>query len=187
MRTRFPLLLTTALVLAATPAAAQHCWPSAIALFVRDARGGLVDPRPLMDSLQYAPRRLETADFVVRVVLIHPDDTNSSDRPGGTPAITWYGQGDCRIDMREVVLRRGPVVMRLWVDLHVDTQARPGSSTFLLKTPPFATGTWRLDVCRLPDGQTHVYAPIPTRWVRVSESGDPGTPWQPPQRCAREG
>lgn len=187
MRIRISALLAVGLAFAATPAAAQHCWPSAIALLVRDAQGALVDPRPLMDSLQYSPRRGETADFVVRVVLIRPNDTNSVDQPGGTPAITWYGQGACRIDMREVVLRRGGVVMRLWMDLHIDTQRNPGSSTFLLKSPPFASGTWRLDVCRLPDGESHIYAPIPTRWVRVSESGDPGTPWQPPQGCGTAG
>jgi hypothetical protein len=176
-------LLAAGLALAATPAAAQHCWPTSIALVVRDEHGQVIDPRPLMDSMRYSPRRLETADFVVRVVLIHPNDTNSFDRPGGTPAITWYGQGDCRVDMREVVLRRGAEVMRLWMDLHLDSQARPGSSDFLLKSPPFAPGTWRLDVCRLPPGKTHSYALIPTRWVRVSASGDPGTPWQPPQGC----
>ncbi|HEV7589741.1 MAG TPA: hypothetical protein VGO40_16620 [Longimicrobium sp.] len=187
MRIHIAGLLAAGLALAASPAAAQHCWPTSIALVVRDAAGAVVDPRPLMDSVQYSPRRREPADFMVRVALIHPNDTNSFDRPGGIPAITWYRQGDCRVDVREVVLRRGPVVMRLWMDLHLDSQARPGSSDFLLKSPPFAPGTWRLDVCRLPQGKMHAYAPIPTRWVRVSASGDPGTPWQPPQGCGTAG
>ena len=178
------ILVAAAVILAAAPAAAQHCWPSMIALVVRDASGAVIDPAPLMDSLRFSPGRGETADFVTRRALIRPEDTNRFDQPGGTPVIAWYGQGACRVDMREVVLRRGGVVMRLWMDLHVDTQAHPGLSTFLLKSPPFAAGTWRLDVCRLPEGETHAYAPIPTRWVRVSDSGDPGTPWQGPQGCA---
>ena len=180
------ILVAAAVMLAATPAAAQHCWPSMIALVVRDANGGVIDPAPLMrDSVRYSPGRGETADFVVRRALIHPNDTNSFDRPGGTPVIAWYGQGACRVDMREVVVRARGKVMRLWMDLHIDTQARPGSSSFLLKAPPLADGTWRLDVCALPEGESHVYTPIPMRWVRVSDSGDPGTPWQPPRGCER--
>jgi hypothetical protein len=185
MRIRIPALLAAGLTLAATPAAAQHCWPSMIALVVRDADGAVINPAPLMrDSVRYSPARGETADFVVRRALIRPLDTNRFDQPGGMPVIAWYGQGACRVDMREVVVRARGKVMRLWMDLHIDTQARPGSSSFLLKAPPLADGTWRLDVCALPEGESHVYTPIPTRWVRVSPSGDPGIPWQPPQGCA---
>jgi len=184
MRIRIPSLLAAGLALTATPAAAQHCWPSMIALVVSDASGAVVDPAPLMrDSVRYSPGRGETADFVVRRALIRPLDTNRFDQPGGMPVIAWYGQGACRVDMREVVVRARGKVMRLWMDLHIDTQARPGSSSFLLKAPPLADGTWRLDVCALPEGESHVYTPIPTRWVRVSDSGDPGTPWQPPRGC----
>lgn len=184
MRIQRVSLAALGLVLAASPAAAQHCWPSMIALVVRDARGEVMNPGPLMDSLRYSPARRETADFVVRAALVHPGDTNAFDQPGGTPSIVWYGQGDCRVDMREVVLRAPGVVMRLWMDLHLDTQRRPGPSSYLLKTPPLANGTWRLDVCRLPEGTNGGYAPIPTRWVRVSERGDPGTPPQAPAGCA---
>ncbi|HEX6748340.1 MAG TPA: hypothetical protein VF092_13675 [Longimicrobium sp.] len=180
------LLAAIAAAFAAPSAAAQHCWPTGIALLVRDAQGAIIDPRPLVDGMQYSPQRGETegfSDFRVRAALIDPEETNNFDRAGGTPVIIWYGQGDCRVDMREVVLRRGPTVMRLWMDLHVDSDARPGPSDFLLETPPFASGTWRLDVCSLPEGVLHHYTPIPTRWVRVSALGDPGTPWQPPQGC----
>ena len=183
MRIRLLALLAAGLVLTAAPAAAQHCWPSMIALVVRDAQGAVIDPFPLMDSVRYSPARRETADFMVRRALIHPDDTNRFDQPGGTPVIAWYGQGDCRVDMREVVVRAQGRVMRLWMDLHIDTERRPGSSSFLLEAPPLADGTWRLDVCALPDGESHRYTPIPTRWVRVSPSGEPGTPWQPPRGC----
>ena len=181
MRIRTLAALAAGLMLAATPAAAQHCWPSMIALVLRDANGAVIDPS--RDSIRYSPARGETADFMVRRVLIRPGDTNSFDRPGGMPVMGWYGQGACRVDMREVVVRGNGKVMRLWMDLHIDTQAHPGSSTFLLEAPPLADGTWRLDVCRLPDGESHVYAPIPTRWVRVSRSGTSDIAWQGPQGC----
>ena len=97
------ILAAAAVMLAATPAAAQHCWPSMIALVVRDASGAVIDPAPLMlDSVRYSPARGETADFVTRRALIRPLDTNRFDQPGGTPVIAWYGQGACRVDMREV-------------------------------------------------------------------------------------
>jgi len=179
-------LALAASLLAAFPAAAQHCWPTSIALMVRDERGTVIDPSPLMDSLRYSPARRETADFLVRVVRIHPASTNDFDRPGGIPMITWYGQGDCRVDMREVVLRRGGAAMRLWMDLHLDAERHPGAGDFILKAPPFAAGTWRLDVCALPHPATDGYAIIPPRWVRVSASADPAAAWQPP-RCGAAG
>jgi hypothetical protein len=176
------ITLALALSLVAGRAAAQHCWPTSIALMVRDEHGAVIDPRPLMDSLRYSPARGETADFQVRVVRIHPTSTNDFDRPGGIPMITWYGQGDCRVDIREVVLRRGGAEMRLWMDLHLDSERHPGAGDFILKAPPFAAGTWRLDVCALPEPKVNTYASIPPRWVRVSESVDATTAWQAP-RC----
>jgi hypothetical protein len=176
------ITLALALSLVAGRAAAQHCWPTSIALVVRDERGAVIDPSPLMDSVSFSPGRREGADFAVRVVRIHPASTNDFDRPGGIPAITWYGQGACRVDMREVVLRRGGAAMRLWMDLHLDSERRPGSSDFILKAPPFAAGTWRLDVCALPEPKVNTYASIPPRWVRVSASADPRAAWQAP-RC----
>jgi len=183
MRIRIATLLAAGLALAATPTAAQHCGPTAIALILKDARGAVIDPRPLMDSVQYSPGRDEDADFMVRVVLIHPNEMGRWDQPGGTPAITWYGRGDCRVDMREVLLRRGRVAMRLWMDLHLNSLQSRWPSSYVLESPPFASGTWRLDVCTVPTGDSDRYPPIPARWVRVSDSGDPGTPWQPPQGC----
>jgi len=175
------LLLALSAMLVAAPAAAQHCWPSIVALVVRDADGAVLDPARL-DSFTYAPKRRETADFQVRAVRVDTTDQNSFDR-GATPVLTWYGQGDCRVDMREVVLHRGGSVMRLWMDLHVDTEANPGSSYFMLDTPPFAAGTWRLDVCRMPDGGQNGYTPVPPRWTRVSASGNAAAAWQAPQGC----
>lgn len=182
MRIRTLAALAAGLMLAATPAAAQHCWPSMIALVLRDANGAVIAPPP-MDSIRYAPARRETSDFVVRRALIQFDDTNAFDRPGGTPVLAWYGQGDCRVDMREVVVRGNGKVMRLWMDLHIDTQARPGRSSYTLEAPPLADGTWRLDVCGLERKAGSGYEPIPPRWVRVSESGTAEIPWQGPQGC----
>ena len=186
MRIRtIPLLAGLALV--ASHGAAQHCWPSMITVVVRDAGGAVIDPAPLMDSLRFSPAPGKTADFMTRRALVDPHDTNRFDQPGGTPVIAWYGQGDCRVDMREVVLRARGKVMRLWMDLHVDTRAHPGRSSYLLEAPPLADGTWRLDVCRLPSAKTDGYALIPGRWVRVSDSGEPGSPPQGPQGCGGAG
>lgn len=174
-------LLALALTLIAGPAAAQHCWPSTIALLVRDARGAVLDPQRL-DSIAYAPTPdPDTADFRVGPERINVAD--SQDSEGKTPVLAWRGRGDCRIDMREVVLRRGVQVMRLWMDLHVHTLRKSGASQFLLETPPFGSGTWRLDVCAMPEGPQPAFTPIPERWTRVSASGAPGTPPQAPQGC----
>jgi hypothetical protein len=179
---RRPILLALAALVAATPAAAQHCWPTIIALVVRDADGASIDPARL-DSIAYAPNgRDATADFAVRPIHVDTASDQSFER-GPTPVLAWYGQGDCRVDIREVVLRRGGEVMRLWVDLHLDTGKHPGPSYFSLNTPPFAAGTWRLDVCGVPRGVPGRYAQIPPRWTRVSVSGAPGIPRQAPQGC----
>ncbi|HYH82361.1 MAG TPA: hypothetical protein VEX86_21395 [Longimicrobium sp.] len=174
------ILLALAATLVGSNAAGQHCWPSSIALVVSDARGAVLDLERL-DSIAYSPEPGDDADFAVGTRRI--DVTGRSWFEGSTPALLWQGRGDCRVDVREVVLRRGEEVMRLWMDLHIATQRRPGPSAYLLRPPPFAAGTWRLDVCELPFGKTGGRAEIPPRWVRVSASGDPGTPWQAPQGC----
>jgi len=174
------ILLALAATLVASNAAAQHCWPSTIALLVRDARGAVLNPERL-ESIAQSPGAGDDADFAVGTQRIDIDDAGSFD--GTTPAYVWRGRGDCRVDVREVVLRRGREVMRLWMDLHVNTKERPGDSSFLVEAPPFATGTWRLDVCALPDGSTGAFTRVPPAWVRVSASGEPGTPWQAPQGC----
>lgn len=173
-------LLALAATLVASNAAAQHCWPSTIALLLRDAHGAVIDPERL-DSIAYAPEPGQEADFSVGPKRIDVDHANSFD--GTTPVLAWQGRGDCRVDVREVVLRRGREVLRLWMDLHVNTLAHPGDSSFLLEAPPLAAGTWRLDLCALPEGGAGAFTRVPQAWVRVSTSGDPGTPWQAPQGC----
>ncbi|HEX8904066.1 MAG TPA: hypothetical protein VF771_04450 [Longimicrobiaceae bacterium] len=181
------ILIAAALMVAASPVAAQHCWPTGIALIVQDEHGAIIDPHPLMQSLEYSPPRGETegfADFHVDAVLIDSLDRNNWNRPGGIPVIEWYGRGDCRVDMREVVLHRDGKTMRLWMDLHLDSQRNPDPSDFMLRTPLFAEGTWRLDVCAMPEGSLHRFVVIAPRWVRVSPSGNPRAGWQPPRGCA---
>jgi hypothetical protein len=168
-------------------ASAQHCWPTSFALVVRGPNGAVIDPRPLLDSLRSSPASTREVDFRTEVINLDPGDTNADRGASGMPAIVWYGQGACRVDVREVVLRRGGVVMRLWMDVHLDSQRRPGPSDYLLKTPPLEDGTWRLDVCVLPTPRVNTRAAIPSRWVRVSASGEPGTPWQAPQGCGAAG
>ncbi len=178
---RIPLLLAVA-IFAGLPARAfaQHCWPVSIALLVRDGAGQPV-AREQLDSVAYTPRPGKGADFAVQGARINTEDGNAASGP--TPVIHWYGRGDCRVDLREVVLYRQGVAMRLWMDLHVNSLARPGSSQYVLETPPLGAGTWRLDVCGVPDGRMNAFAAIPPRWVRVSATGEPGTPWQGPQGC----
>jgi len=174
------ILLALAATLVASNAAAQHCWPSTIALLVRDARGAVLDLERL-DSVALSPEPGDEADFSAGTRRI--DVTGRNAFEGSTPALVWQGRGDCRVDVREVVLRRGQEVMRLWMDLHIATKDRPGPSSYLLMAPTFAVGTWRLDVCGLGFGELDRRAEIPPTWVRVSASGEPGTPWQAPQGC----
>src|SRR5687767_14776232 len=51
----------------AAPARAQHCWPSNVALLVRDEQGALIHPRELT-GYTYTPERPDSADtqFTVR-------------------------------------------------------------------------------------------------------------------------
>lgn len=53
-----PLLLACAAL--ASPAAAQHCWPSSVALLVRDERGALADPAQF--EVSFTPERPDSSD-----------------------------------------------------------------------------------------------------------------------------
>jgi hypothetical protein len=164
--------LALAATLAVFPATAnaQHCWPAQLALLVRGSAGAIVSPENL-DRLDFAPEPSRGADFAVRKTDI--DLRNSDAVRGHLPAMVWSGRGDCRIELREVVLRQGETEMRLWLDVIIDTQRRPGPSAFSLETPPMATGTWRLAGCTLPAGKTGVYVAIPPRWERLSGGAHP--------------
>lgn len=173
------IFLALAGLLVSSPASAQHCWPATIALVLRDSAYNAIDPAHV-DSLEVSPKPGAMADFRVITGRIDPSDSNRRD--GTVPAFLWAGRGDCRVDIREVVIRRQGVVMRLWMDLHIDTLRRPGPSQFMLDTPPLGNATWRLDVCALPDAQVNTYTAVPQGWSRVSTKGDEA-PWQAPQAC----
>ena len=72
----------------------------------------------------------------------------------------------------EVTLARGGRVMRLRLNLRLDTEADPAPTEYVLDAPPFAEGTWEL-VQPLPPGRLNGPArvPAPSRWRRVAENG----------------
>ena len=62
-----PLLLTLMACGVAIPAAAQHCWPSSLALVVHDSTGHIIHPQDF-DTVAYTPVKPDSADtqFAVR-------------------------------------------------------------------------------------------------------------------------
>jgi len=179
MRLSLATLIAAALVFGTAPAAGQPCAASMIALRVHDARGDVMDPTGL--RIEYRPLPARAREFAVERREISIRDVPHEP----VPAIVWYGRA-CILDLREVVIRQGRTVLRLWMDLHLDARAEGRSARFVLDTPPLATGTWRLDVCRLPPADEGGLAQVPLVWVRVSESGNPRERWQPPFGCERD-
>lgn len=162
------LLVVLASVAMARPAAAQHCWPSSVALLVRDEAGTLIHPREL-SGYTYTPERPDSSDQGFQVRRLAGDRWASA--PEGTHALHWYGRGDCRVQVDEVVLRRGERVMRLRMNLRLDTDADPGPTEYVIDTPPFAAGTWELAL-PLPPGRTGGAAAVTAdRWRRLPDGG----------------
>jgi hypothetical protein len=161
------ILALLACAVLATPAAAQHCWPSSVALLVRDEQGALIHPREL-NGYTYTPERPDSADMAFAVRRLN----RSSLAPAGAHALLWWGRGDCRVHLDEVVLTRGGRVMRLRLNLRVDTDASPGPSEYVIDTPPFQPGTWQLTP-PLPPGELEGAAPVTAdRWRRLPEGVD---------------
>lgn len=171
LRPSFVLPLLVLLAAAAAvplPAAAQHCWPSSLALLVHDEEGRILHPDSV-GEYAYSAERADSADtgFRVRRLDAHWKDVV----PGGTPALYWWGQGDCRVDVDEVTLTRGGRVMRLRMNVRLNTGARPGPTEYVVDAPPFAEGTWEL-AHPLPPG--NLDRPVrlrADRWRRVAEVG----------------
>lgn len=163
------LLVPLACLAFARPAAAQHCWPSAVALLVRDERGTLIHPNELT-SYTYTPQPPDSSGQAHQV-RGRTDDRWAPRAPRGTHALYWFGQGRCRVYLDEVVLRRGDAVMRLRLNLRLDTDLHPGPTEYLIDTPAFQPGTFEL---RLPlppgrlDGPAWVTA---GRWRRLADGG----------------
>jgi hypothetical protein len=159
-----PILLTCAL---AAPAAAQHCWPSSVSLLVRNERGSLIHPREL-DGYAYTPEKPDSSDQGHD--LVHRTDGRWVPRvPPGTYALHWWGRGDCRVYLDEVVLRRGGREMRLRLNLRLDTEENPGPTEYLIDTPAFQPGTFELGL-PLPAGRLHGPAWVTAgRWRRLPD------------------
>ncbi len=161
------IILPILAVLTASAARAQHCWPSSVGLVVRDGAGAVLDPAAL-DSVAYSPQPSEPADFRVepwRVTAVGLPGAGAKD---SVTVLLWYGRGRCRIEMDEVVLREGDREMRLRLHVRVDTELRPGPSSYLLDLPPFAAGTFELDWDDRGGGRSAEPLVIPAgRWRRV--------------------
>lgn len=160
-----PVLL--ACLALARPAAAQHCWPSTVAVAVRDEAGTFVHPGEL-ESYAYTPERPDSSDqeFAVRRL----DGSRWEPLvPPGTHMLVWWGRGDCRVYLDEVVLTRGGGVMRLRLNLRLDTDATPGPTEYLVDTPRFAPGTWELAL-PLPSGHPGKATVVTAdRWRRLPD------------------
>jgi hypothetical protein len=164
-----PLLLVLVACAVAAPLEAQHCWPSNLALVVHDSGGAIIHPQEF-DTVTYSPVKPDSADtqFAVRRLGAHWKGVV----PEGTHALYWWGEGDCRVYVDEVRLTHGGRVMRLRLNVRLDTDARPGPTEYVLMAPPFAEGTWEL-VQPLPPGRLNrpVRVPAASGWRRVAESG----------------
>lgn len=162
-------LVLLALAALARPAAAQHCWPSNVALLVRDEAGTLIHPREL-SGYSYTPERPDSSDQKFQVRRLTADRWGPL-APEGTHALYWWGRGDCRVQLDEVVLRRGDREMRLRLNLLLDTGADPGPTEYVIDTPPFRTGTWEL-MMPLPPGRLGGAAGVTAdRWRRLPDGG----------------
>lgn len=74
--------------------------------------------------------------------------------------------------VEEVVLRRGEAVMRLRLNLRLDTDADPGPTEYLIDTPAFQPGTFELGL-PLPPGRTGGAAWVTAgRWRRLPDGAD---------------
>src|SRR5688500_15337290 len=160
------LLAAAALLLCAAPAAAQHCWPSSFMLVLRDSLGTAIHPGRF-DSISYTPQASDGADYQVQAQVMAPEESGGLAGGLGLPVLHWFGRGDCRVLVQEVVLWENEVAMRLLTGVEIDTDRDPGPSRFVVEAPPFQPGTWRLSP--LPPGT--VDAPTVVRaeaWQRVA-------------------
>lgn len=166
-----PILILIALLLTAVarPARAQHCWPSRVALLVRDEQGALIHPREL-DGYTWTPQAPDSADMAFAVRWLRAGDAAAL-VSGGAYALVWSGRGDCRVWLDEVSLTRGGRTMRLRLNLRLDTDADPGPAEYVLDAPPFAEGAFE-PAAPLPPGATNGVAAVPAgRWRRVPDGG----------------
>lgn len=164
VRQSVSIAFVLAFALVARPAAAQHCWPSSVSLLVRDEQGALIHPREL-EGYTYTPERPDSSDQRHDVQRVR----QNPQAPGGTYALHWWGRGDCRVYLDEVVLTRGGQAMRLRLNLRLDTDADPGPTEYVIDTPAFQPGTWEL-MMPLPAGKLNGAARVTAeRWRRLPD------------------
>jgi hypothetical protein len=164
------LLALLACAALARPAAAQHCWPSSLALLVRDEAGALIHPRELT-GYTYTPAPPDGPDMKFRIQRLAGAEAGGL-APNGTHALQWHGHGDCRIDLDKVVLHRGAATMRLRMHVRLNTLEHAGHTEYVIDTPPFAEGTWELRD-PLPDGPPQgATAVTADQWRRLPDGGE---------------
>jgi hypothetical protein len=164
------LLILVACAALARPAAAQHCWPSSVALLVRDDEGALIHPRELT-GYTWSPQHADGPDMKFVVRRLEGEHAGGL-APDGTHALQWSGHGDCRIDLDEVVLHRGGTTMRLRMHVRLNTLAHPGHTEYVIDTPPFQAGTWELDGAVAPVAGSGATAVTADRWRRLPDGVD---------------
>ena len=176
MRISRSILLAVAvlggIVASSAEVAGQHCWPAMVGLVVRDSAGAVMEPGKL-DSIAYAPLPSREADFSVRSWQVAPGESGGLAKEGrGLPTLMWAGRGRCRVDIDEVVLRRGGREMRLRTAVRVNTLQRRGPGVYLIDLPPFQAGTFELRWDDPPGGDDAEPAVIPaSAWRRVESGG----------------
>lgn len=142
---RLPLLAAVvALGAAAAPAAAQHCWPTALSLVVRGADGAVLPPAEV-DSIAYWPvPQGVAARAAMRLRRASPELHGGLAGADSAVVHYWPSIGGCRLQVDSVRIVEGGRTMTLLVGLRVDTEETPGHSIFAIETPPVGDGRWRL-------------------------------------------
>lgn len=143
MRRRSLLLTLAAVAAAASPAAAQHCWPASLALVVQDADGRVVAPSAV-DSVVSWPTPPATGHAAMYVRRASRSLHGGVAGRDSANVHYWPGRGGCVVAMDSVRIVHAGHRMTLVPSLFVDTERTPGSAMFVIQTPPMASGRWRL-------------------------------------------
>jgi hypothetical protein len=158
---------------------AQHCWPTLVVIVLRDSAGQVADAGRA-DEVTVSPQATPAADFSHGIRTV--DDAWGAPPLGvdTVPSLVWTGRGACAIDVEQVTVRRGGQTMRLLADVHVNSLRRPGPSAWVVDTPPFRAGTYRLALCALPPGEVGAPTLVPAAaWVPADASPARSCPGSP--------
>ena len=172
------LLAIAAALSAVAPIAltAQHCWPTAVVIVLRDSAGRAADPSKA-DEVAVSPGRSPEADFAYGIGPLRYVNAHPPLRVDSLPNLVWTGRGACAIDIDTVTVRRGSAVMRLLPAIHVNSLRTPAQSTWVVDTPPFRAGTYRLALCTLPTPPVNTFGLVPaSAWVSADASDGTACP-----------